>query len=96
MSNHKQLVRLQNGQIIQIARQNKELVKRESELCIKCPLIEEYIPIISNCINECIRQDGRRRRYDIRLYGEPSNHWHEYGGNVHILEAYYLMNFLVI
>jgi len=70
MDIYEQLRKLQNG----------ELVERKVELCIKCPLNKEYIPVIGNCFKERIREDGRRSGSSVRLHGEPSDFWHEISG----------------
>jgi len=70
MDIYEQLRKLQNG----------ELVERKVELCIKCPLNKEYIPVIDNCFKERIREDGRRSDHSIKLHGEPSDFWHETSG----------------
>ena len=54
-----------------------ELVERRLELCVRCPLNGEYVPVIGNCVKDRIREDGQRSGNSVRLHGEPSDFWHE-------------------
>lgn len=46
-------------------------------LCVTCPLVGAYVPVIGTCVEAHV-VEGRRENVSVKLHGIPHDPWHEF------------------
>lgn len=51
---------------------------RGVELCVNCPRLEAYVPVIGNCVESHVAEDNRRTKgFSVKLHAQPPDPWYE-------------------